>query len=49
MSPNQAIPNMPPEVDTFNVNLPFFHTNKEVKSSVKRAHVFIVNSVDLKG
>ena len=29
MSPNQAIPNMPPEVDTFNVpNLPFSHEQR---------------------
>ena len=29
MSPNQAIPNMPPEVDTFNVpDLPFSHEQR---------------------
>ena len=38
MSPNQAHPDMPLEVDT----------NRERKYSVKRAHVCIMNSVDLK-
>ena len=48
MSPNQAIPNLVEEVDTPNVpDLPFF-TNNEMKSSVKRVRVCIVNSVDLR-
>ena len=47
MSPNQAIPNMPSEVDTFNVpDLPFSHEQR--RSSVKRVHVCIANFVDLK-
>ena len=48
MSPNQAIPNMPLEVDTPNVpDLPFSYEQK-VKSSVKQVRVCIVNFVDLK-
>ena len=49
MSPNQAIPNMPPEKWTRLMCLTFpFLMNREMKSSVKRVHVCIMNSVDLK-
>ena len=48
VSPNQANPNMPPEVDTFNVpDLPFSHEQRN-EIFMKRVHLCIVNSVDLK-
>ena len=41
MSPNQAIPNMPPEVDTFNVpELPFSHEQRSEIFSETSSHIY---------
>ena len=47
-SPNQAIPIQPQEVDSLMCPIFRSHRHKEMKSSAKQAHVFIVNFVELK-